>query len=1076
MAGLAIITSNRMDVLIGHLAQLLREPAGPPLCPETIVVQSRGMERWVAMELARLNGISANLRFPFPNAFLDSAFRVLRPDLPERSGFEPELLAFRIMARIRERIGQPEFASLQRFLDSDHRAAKLYQLARKVADLFDQYLVFRPDMLARWEQGRIDPAERDWEWQALLWRDLAGTAPAPHRARLRRELLAALRKRAEGLCALPPRVSIFGISYLPRFHLEIFAELARVVPVTLFSLNPCREYWADIASEREAEKRLRRPGLHGAGASGLHLEPGNRLLAAWGRQGRDFLDAVTESGAETVEHFVEPDPGRLIGRVQADILNLREPEPLPAWRPDGSLQVHACHSPMREIEILHDQLLAMFEAEPGLQPREVIVMTPDIETYAPFIAAVFGAQTDSRRRIPFTIADRSPQRERPSLQAFFALLELRDSRFEAADILRLLEAPSIRAKFDLPEAELPRLEGWVRQARVCWGKDETTARELGLPPHAQNTWRAGIERLLLGYALPPRGTEVFQGVRGCDAMEGSDVHVVGRFLEFLARLFSLADVLRIPHRLGTWRDVLQAAAVEFFPEDEAGEGGLAAMHGLLGELAQMEAAAGFTAEVPIEVVRAFLSSRLEAAGAGRGFLSGGVTFCAMLPMRTIPFEVVCLIGMNHDAFPRDDPRITFDLMGQSPRPGDRSRRNDDKYLFLESVMASRRRFYISYVGQSIQDNSPIPPSVVVSDLLDALGRSYGIPLEQGVVVRHRLQAFSSDYFRGDSGLFSYSRENADTCAAGRVRRPPPAFFPEALPLSAAEQETWGRPDLRRLASFFANPCKCLLRDRLGIHLDPLEADAADHEPFALEGLDRFGAGRRLLEHRLEGGAPAAVFAELKAAGRLPHAAAGEVAFQDLWGEVDRLARRLEPFLASAPERVLEGRWELAGVELCARLTRIRANGCLGFRFGRLRARDVVDLWLEHLVLCMAEPLASHPESRMVCSDQTLRLAPVAESRPLLEDLIDLYRRGIEAPLWLFPESSLAYARGLRESEAKALSAAHKAWERNDPYRGEGLDPYYQRCFETDDPLRDAFVATSRRVFDPILDRATFEST
>ncbi|RPJ76564.1 MAG: exodeoxyribonuclease V subunit gamma, partial [Desulfobacteraceae bacterium] len=700
MAGLVIITSNRMDVLVGHLAELLRRPAGPPLSPETIVVQSRGMERWVAMELARLNGISANLRFPFPNAFLESTFRALRPDLPERSGFEPDLLAFRIMARVQERIGQPEFAPLRRFLDRDHRAAKFYQLARKMADLFDQYLVFRPDMVERWEQGRIDPGERDWEWQPLLWRDLAGTAPAPHRARLRRELLTALRKAAQELSALPPRVCIFGISYLPPFHLEFFAELGRVVPVTLFSLTPCREYWADIASEHEADRRLRRGGLQGTGASALHLESGNRLLAAWGRQGRDFLDAVTESGADTEEHFVDPDPGCLIGRVQADILNLREPQPLPAWRPDGSLQVHACHSPMREIEVLHDQLLAMFESEPDLPPRDVVVMTPDIETYAPFIAAVFGAQTDPRRRIPFTIADRSPQREGPTLQAFFALLDLRDSRFETADILRLLEAPSIRAKFNLEEAEVPRLEGWVRRARVCWGRDATTARELGLPPHAQNTWRAGIERLLLGYALPPCGTEVFQGVRGCNAMEGSDVRVVGRFLEFLEHLFDLSDRLRRPHRLGDWRDILRAAAAEFFPEEASGEGGLAAIHGLLQELGAMEALSGFTAEVPLDIVRAFLSSRLEAAGAGRGFLSGGVTFCAMLPMRAIPFEVVCLIGMNHDAFPRDDPRLTFNLMGQAPRPGDRSRRNDDKYLFLESVMAARRRLYISYVGQS----------------------------------------------------------------------------------------------------------------------------------------------------------------------------------------------------------------------------------------------------------------------------------------------------------------------------------------------------------------------------------------
>ncbi|MCU0539720.1 MAG: exodeoxyribonuclease V subunit gamma [Desulfobacterales bacterium] len=1074
MAGLVIITSNRMDLLVGRLADVLRRPAGPPLSAETIVVQSRGMERWVAMELARLNGISANLHFLFPNAFLESTFRALWPDLAERSGFEPELLAFRIMARVRERLGQPAFAPLQRFLDNDHRAAKLYQLSRIVADLFDQYLVFRPDMVERWEQGRIDPAERDWEWQALLWRELAGSAPAPHRARLRRELLSALRRRAKELSTLPSRVSIFGISYLPRFHLEIFSELAQAVPVTLYSLTPCREYWADIASEREAERRRRRHGFGEAEADLLHIEPGNRLLAAWGRQGRDFLDAVTESGVETVEQFIDPDPGRLIGRLQADILNLREPEPIPGGRPDGSLQVHACHSPMRETEVLHDQLLAMFAAEPDLQPRDVIVMTPDIETYAPFIAAVFGAQSDPRRRIPFTVADRSPQREAPTLQSFFALLDLRDSRFETAEILRLLEAAPIRTKFGLEEPEVLRLEAWIRQAGVCWGKDTTTARELGLPPHAENTWQAGIERLLLGYALPPSGTEVFQGLRGCNALEGSDLHAAGRFLAFLERLFNLSERLRVPHRLGEWQDVLKSAAAEFFPEEERGEGGLASVNTLLEELGSFETLAGLTTEVPLDVVRAFLSSRLEAAGAGRGFLSGGVTFCAMLPMRSIPFEVVCLVGMNHDAFPRDDSHFTFDLMGQSPKPGDRSRRNDDKYIFLESLMAARRRFYISYVGQSIQDNSPIPPSVVVSDLLDALDRGYGLPPESGIVVRHRLQAFSDDYFRSGSGLFSFSRENAAACAAARVRRPPPAFFPGPVPLSAAEAVTWGRPDLRRLSSFFANPCKCLLRDRLDIHLDPPEAVTVDHEPFTLEGRERFEAGSRLLEHRLEGRAPAELFAALKAAGRLPHGSAGEAAFEDLWAEVDRLAHRLEPFLGTGPARALEGRWPVGGVELSARLTRIRAGGCLGFRFGRLRARDVIDLWLEHLVLCMAQSPGSPAESRMVCNDYTLRLAPAAESLFLLEELITLYRRGIESPLCFFPEASLAYARGLNQSEPAALAAARNAWERSVPPNGEAHDPYYRRCFDMEDPFGAAFAAASRQVFDPILARAEFQ--
>lgn len=1075
MAGLSIITSNRMEVLVERLATLMREPLGPPLSPETIVVQSRGMERWVSMELARRNGISANLRFPFPNAFLESAFRAVCPDLPDRSPFEPSILTFRIMARVQERLDDPDFAPLKRFLKDDRRASKLHQISLRVADLFDQYLVFRPDVMQRWEQGRIGAAERPFKWQALLWQDLAHEAGAPHRVRLRRRLADAISEGAYALSALPRRVFLFGISYLPRFHLEIFAGLSRVVPVTLFSANPCREYWADIVSTREAHLIRRRRGGTGTAADGLHLEQGNPLLAAWGRLGREFLDAVTESPAQQEERFVDPGVDTLLNRVQSDILNLRQPEPAPGARADGSIRVHACHSPMREVEVLHDQLLAMFDEDPGLQPRDIIVMTPDIEAYAPFISAVFGAQSDPQRRIPFSIADRSPHRESGELQAFFSLLDLRETRFEAAPILQLLDSPSIRAKFNLEDARRMQLERWVRQAQVCWGKDETTAHDLGLPVHAQNTWRAGIERLLLGYALPPSGTEVFQGVRGCDAVEGSDVRLLGRFLEFLESVFAFAAALRTPRRLSAWQTELNHAAAALFPEAEGGEAGLLRLQRLLNELAQLEETAGFTAEVPIEVVRACLSARLEAEGAGRGFLSGGVTFCAMLPMRTIPFEVVCLIGMNHDAFPREDHRLTFDLMAQAPKPGDRSRRSDDKYLFLEALTAARRRFFISHVGQSLQDNSPVPPSVLVSDLLDALQRGYGIDLEEGILTRHPLQAFSPDYFNGRSGLFSYSSENLRAFTAASGKKQPPAFFPEPVRLSAAEQETWARPDLPRLASFFANPAKCLLRDRLGLQLDPPPAEAGDREPFRLRGLERFEVGCRLLEHRLAGGLPEPVFAELHAAGRLPHGTVGEVAFQDLWAEVNRFARRLAPLFPAGAERTIEAGWDLGGTRLSVRLAGIRGNSCLRFRFGKLRARDVIDLWLQHLALCLSAEENPACVSLMVATDQTLRLAPAADSRAALEELLSLYRRGIELPLAFFPKSSLALARSARRSEARALAAARSAWEGSDRHPGEGADPYYRRCFEAADPLGDEFVRLSRCVFDPILNCAAFEN-
>jgi exodeoxyribonuclease V gamma subunit len=1078
MSGLFIFTSNRMEVLAERLAEVLRTARTSAMTPETIIVQSRGMERWVSMELARRNGISANVRFPFPNAFLEEAFRAVSTQPAQQPPpFDPGVLTFRIMGLIDTHFGRPEFESLQHFLADDAQGVKGYQLARKIGDLFDQYLVFRPEMIAQWETGQGVPAEHH-RWQALIWRELARTAAGLHRAAQRRLLAEAIRRGEPGLAALPRRISLFGVSYLPRFHLELFAELSKVVDVHVFCMNPCREYWADIVSERAVHRWQRQAAGDDTAESPLHLERGNRLLASLGTLGRHFLDMLTDVSGFQDERFVEPGGDSLLGRLQADILDLNDPRPADGLVPDGSIRIHACHSPMREAEVLKDQLLAMFEADPQLRPGDVIVMTPDIEAYAPFISAVFGTPASPGQRIPFSIADRGLHRESGCLRAFFQLLELKNSRFGAGEVLRLLEAPALLRRFGIEDAHFPRLEQWVRMARICWGVDETTQRSLGLPEHPHHTWRAGIERLLMGYALAAEGTEVFHGVRGCNAFEGGDARMVGLFLDFLDQVFALAARLREARGLEAWRSEINAILAAFFPEDDGDLSELQRIRRILDEMADLEASAGYRAAVPLEIVRLFLTERLEGEGVGRGFMSGGVTFCSMLPMRTIPFKVVCLIGMNHDAFPRESRQLTFDLIAQAPRPGDRSRRNDDKYLFLEALLSARSRLYISYVGQSIQDNSRVPPSVVVSELLDALQTGYGLAAEDSsppLVTFHPLQPFSASYFRGGPALFSYSAEDLQAAAAASAPAWAKPFFPEPLPLTAEEDTFWRRLDIARLSAFFANPAKFIVRERLGISLGrPPETDP-DREPFALSGIERFAVGNHLLEQRLKGCQPEQAFAALRADGVLPHATAGEVEFRALWSEVERFARRLDGLRPSEVPAELDARWEIAGFSLAARIRGLSGNRWLRYRFGKLRAKDLLEIWLRHMALCLAAPERAEVESVFVCTDRTLRLKPVAESRAILGVLLGVYRRGLERPLCFFPQTALEYATTLRRSTPeRALSAARNVWEGSDLHPGESADPYYRRCFEAIDPLGIDFAALSRQVFEPLLEHVGIE--
>ncbi len=1079
MSGLFILTSNRMEVLIERLAEMLRVPLASSLTPEIIVVQSRGMERWLSLELARLNGISGNVRFPFPNAFLESMFQAISNGDPARSSpFDPDIMTFRIMGLIEKHADRPDFEALRNFLTEDPGGEKRYQVSCKIADLFDQYLVFRPELIERWETGQIDPSNHQ-RWQASIWRELVRLTPGAHRVHRRRMLSEAVRSGVDSLAALPQRVFIFGVSYLPRFHLDVFAEISRVVDVHVFCMNPCREYWADIVSEHTVQKVQRRMGVLEGVEGRLHLEIGNRLLASLGALGRNFLGMLTDFYGQQAEAFVEPDGHSLLSRLQCDILNFRDASPEPGLSADASIRIHSCHSPMREVEVLQDQLLSMFEEDPQLEPGDVIVMTPDIEIYAPFISAVFGATAEPRHRIPFSIADRGPHRESGCLRTFFLLFDLRDSRFGAGEVLRLLEAPVVLKRFGLETAHLHRVEKWVRAARICWGEDQDTQAALDLPRHPHNTWRAGIERLLLGYALPSRETEVFHGIRGTDAIEGGDARVIGPFLDFLEHVFAYSARLRPMRRIDEWRVEIREMLCAFFPDDDETAADLQRIRRLLDTMVDRAASAGFNAEIPAEVVRAFLSERLDGEGAGRGFMTGGVTFCSMLPMRTIPFKVVCLIGMNHDAYPRESRQLTFDLIAQAPQPGDRSRRDDDKYLFLESLLSARRRFYISYVGQSIQDNSTIPPSAVVSELIDLLQSGYGLPSDPasgGLIMRHRLQAFSADYFRKGTGLFSYSEEDMLACSAAAVAAAPQPFVAEPIALTDEEAAAWSRVDLGQLTAFFGNPTRFFVRNRLSVRLDPPQASAADSEPFSIEGLDRFDMGSRLLHQRLKGLHPAEIFAAVRADGRLPHGAQGEVEFGNLWAEVEHFARRLDALSPSASARTIDAQWDIAGFHLSARVDGVTDSGCLRYRFGKLRAKDRLELWLLHLALCLANPGTVGCESVFVCTDRTLRLKRTPASRIVLETLLAIYRLGLERPLCFFPMSSLEYASTLRatSSPCRAMAAARSIWDGNEMQPGESADPYYRRCFDTGDPLCGEFEELSRRIFDPFLEVSSSE--
>ncbi|MFZ7128031.1 MAG: exodeoxyribonuclease V subunit gamma [Desulfobacterales bacterium] len=1078
MTSLILHTSNRLERLLETLAETVIEPLSDPFDPEIVLVQSRGMERWVTMGLAARLGICVNLSCPFPKVFVDGLVRGLVADTPEHSPFERGALSFRIL----NLLSMPEDVppSLTAYLQLDPGGLKRYQLAVRIADCFDQYQVYRPDMILRWSGGPAgdDPDE---DWQRELWRRVVEGAGAPHRTGLCRLLVDRLRSREEFPIRLPERLSVFGISYLPPFYFDILAAIADRIPVHLFLLSPTREFWGDIVSEKE--KRRIRSASRSQGGD-LHLDAGNPIVGSLGGLGKSFFSLAVSKDADIIGRFDAPGRSCLLHAVQQDILDLSPPpgasRPDPAGslpegvpRPvDGSIQVHFCHSPFRETEVLYDQLVALFEEHPDLAPSDVMVMTPDIERYTPFVRAVFDSETDPARRIPYSIADRGFRDESRLAEEFTGLLNLRNARMTVTEVMGVLESEGIRRRFELESPDLERISNWIQAARIRWGADRDAKVRLGLPDADEHTWAFGIDRLLLGYAMFAEEEDFeFADRVPAGGAEGGDAAVLGRFLRFLESLFEFARSLSGSRTLKEWTELLSRAVETFwkFPEPEATV--TQRLRDFLNELAASQAASDCGIPVTLDVVKAFLDERMDAERHPGGFISGGVTFCAMVPMRSIPAEVICLIGLDGDRFPREDRSPGFDLMAKRPRPEDRTRRNDDRYLFLESLLSARRCFYISCVGQSVRDNAVLPPSVLVSELLDHLAEGYGVSRDD-LVVRHRLQGWSSAYFDGGAPrLFSYSRSRLEAARrlgeARRSPRPVPPFW--ETPLSVPEPELKA-VDLDTISRFFSNPSRFFLQWRIGVHL-PGDQEEEDREPFDLGGLERFHLGNELVALDAETTDPEEIYRRSRGQGVLPHGQQGRIAFYDLWTEARQMAERAGLLAGADAGDPVEVNLRLGDFTVAGTLTGCRREGLAIFRYGRMNAAVLLSAWLRHLALCTTRPDIASSGTCVIARFESFRMTPVPAPAECLHAMLDLYWRGLREPIPLYPEASLEYARRIltrSEPPETALARAASVFSGNDFQAGDRDDPYVALCLRGREAIDARFAETAIEVFQPLL--------
>jgi exodeoxyribonuclease V gamma subunit len=1062
MSGLYLRTGNRLETLLEELVVVVGKPLPSVLQSEIIVVQSLGMARWLSLELAKQQGICANIRFPFPQRFLSDVFRVALPEIPESKDFERPMMTWRLMNVLSKTVEGLGFEAVRSYVSGERPELKRFQLASKITDTFSQYLAFRPQMILNWE------ADQENHWQAKLWRELTRQAQGLHLPALGRKLAKTLQQGGRGLKQLPSRVSIFGISTLPKFYLGLLEALAEHIEIHLFVMEPTPQWWQDIVSVREEGNMLRKQPNRTA--EDLHLERGNTLLASMGKLGRDFLGFVADlDSAIHQEFFVEPVGRTMLSSIQKDIFQLRDPgQKAPLSEHDRSIQVHSCHSEMREVEVLHDQLLALLSDNPGLQPQDIVVMMPDVAAYASLIEAVFDTPEIQNQRIPYSIADRTARVENGIIDTFLTILEMGGSRFGASSLLNILESPAVQRRFQLAQSDLETIRVWIEKAAIRWGIDAAHREKLGLPAFAQNTWREGLDRLLLGYALPGGNRQLFKNILPCDEIEGSLAETLGNFIEFTSRVFETAKELETPRTLGRWQATLREVLDRFFDPTEDVEREMLQGRRVLEFLGETGAASCFDEPVNLDVLLAFLEDAFGSAVSGAGFLQGAVTFCALKPMRSIPFKVIAILGMNDTAYPRKPVVTGFDLIAQNPQPGDRSVRDDDRYLFLEAVLSARDVFYVSYVGQSIKDNSALPPSVLVSELLDYLDRAFEVPrgktAKEFLVTEHRLHPFNVDYFsRADERLFSYSVDNCRAGEMARGARSQPRMF-VSNPIAEPEDE-WRTVDLASLIAFFRNPTQFFIKKRLGINLSSGAGMLEEREPFVLGSLAQYQIEENLLEKAISGRGLEQEIPLILASGWLPHGPYGTTSARKLCHDMKAFAAIVAAHVNSKPlppvmiDRVV-GHWTLNG-----RIDGLNEMGLACYRPAVLQPKDMLRIWILHLAL----NYTSRSSSVLIGKESMQVYRPVEDSSELLSDLLALYWQGLREPLRFFPRSSHAFAKETIEPEGKRdrRTLAEVEW------KDERMNTYIGLAFRNvSEPLDQDWEELALKVFGPILKART----
>jgi exodeoxyribonuclease V gamma subunit len=1085
--------SNRTEVLLARLAAELSTPLDQPLCSEVLLVQNPGMAHWLNIQLAQLFGIAANIEFPLPSSFLWRLLRQFKPELPELSPLDKGPLTWTLYQRLPQDFANPQFLNLKTYVDqagvaSAHRAR--YQLANQLADVFDQYAIYRPDWLSEWEQGRTSGLAEEHRWQAGLWQSvheqLHQRSPnILHRARIWEETFQ--QRSAELMQSkLPKRLCLFGLSSMPPSMMAVFERLAEYTEIHWFVLNPCRLYWGDLRDEKQlAQERLQASNATATDGPLLSedqdpmfaslLNCPQPLLASMGKQGRDYLDRLFEMahGEEALFRDILPSgsqsqtassdlmrssdqkPPRLLSLIQQQILDLEDGrlQPQAISSDDDSLTLHRCYSAHREIEVLYDQLLRWFDQDPELKPRDIIVMIPDVVAYAPFIETVF-ANAPKNRYIPWSISDRPQDAEHPLIHCFLDLLLLSEQRLTLTELFGWLALDAVQVRFQLTTQEVTLLREWVEASHLCWGLNTDHKAQFNVPGQEQFSWRYALKRLLMGYASVEPNWEL--GIVPLGQVEGIEAAAVGALADWITALEAHLEYLKQPHPASEWVAYWFEQLETLFAETETSSDALGLIRDALQNWMKSLNVSGEDPLVDQWVLYDVLSDRLMNERSAQRFFVGYVNFCTLMPMRSIPFKIVCLLGMNDTDYPRTVEPLHFDLLSHYYRKGDRSRREDDRFLFLEALMSARKHLLISYRHRHIRDNSALAASVLLLELLDYCDQAFYITPEANadmavaeqstpelsvrhqLTVDHPLQPFHPQYFT--EGV--HQSYQAQWLLQQPSSAQPPSVSLQAWQRSSQDMAAKHQWSLERFVRAFKHLPRFFMQERFGVQWYAPEKAPDAVEPYTLDGLRAWQLRQKLLDARLKGIEEQEVLRNWRHSGWVPEGVTGDVHIERIQADIERLWQAAEPYLApnaaARRERIEVDVSTLAGHSINGWLTPGSQTQRIELYPGKDHRRALFQWGLKHMLVCASkatEPLGSW----WFGLEQQWYLAPVAkqQAQAFIETAVEVLERSLVLPQPFLDSLSFDFidpsAKEADQRYQKALARWQQAYDDPDEY-------------------------------------------